>query len=141
MESPRSEPRLLNISALVIEDDRESATLLKAILEPWGVFVVSASSAEEAKGMLATVRFEVILSDIDLPGEDGLTFVRWLRQCADTRIDKIPAIALTFNYEDVDARTAREAGFDVFLRKPVDPDQLPHIVALLVASRDDDSPD
>lgn len=135
MESPRSEPGLLDISALVIEDDHESASLLQAILEPWGVVMMRTSSAEEAQMMLATVRPDIILCDIDLPGADGLTFVRWLRESSDPRLDKIPAIALTFRYEDVDARTAREAGFDVFLHKPVDPDQLPHIVALLVASR------
>ena len=134
MESPRSEPGVLNISALVIEDDHASASLLQAILAPWGVVVVRASSAEEAQVMLATVRPDVILCDIDLPGADGLSFARWLRESSDSRrLDKIPAIALTFRYEDVDARTAREAGFDVFLHKPVDPDQLPHIIALLVA--------
>jgi CheY-like chemotaxis protein len=45
----------------------------------------------------------------------------------------VPAIAMTAAYEDIDARTARSAGFDVFLRKPIDPDQLPHTVALLVS--------
>jgi CheY-like chemotaxis protein len=135
MESPHSTPDLLNISALVIEDDHESSSLLQAILEPWGVRVMRTSSAEEAQVMLATLRPDIVLCDIDLPGADGLTFVRWLRASPDTRLHKIPAIAMTFRYEDVDARTARAAGFDVFLRKPIDPDQLPHVVALLVASR------
>lgn len=135
MEFPPSTSDRLDMSALVIEDDQESASLLQAILEPWGVFVVRASSAEEAQLMLTTVRPEVILCDIDLPGADGLAFVRWLRASPERRLRTIPAIAMTFRYEDVDGRTAREAGFDVFLRKPVDPDQLPHIVALLVATK------
>jgi CheY-like chemotaxis protein len=135
MESPRPTPDLLNISALAIEDDRESVSLLRAVLEPWGVLVVTTSSTEEAQRMLATLRPDIVLCDIDLPGADGLTFVRWLRESSDARLHKTPAIAMTFRYEDVDARTARAAGFDVFLRKPIDPDQLPHIVALLVASR------
>jgi CheY-like chemotaxis protein len=135
MESPRPTPDLLNISALVIEGDRESASLLQAVLEPWGVRVVTTSSTEEAQRMLATFRPDIVLCDIDLPGADGLTFMRWLRASSDARLDKTPAIAMTFRYDDVDARTARAAGFDVFLRKPIDPDQLPHIVALLVASK------
>jgi CheY-like chemotaxis protein len=40
---------------------------------------------------------------------------------------------MTAAYEDIDARIARDAGFDVFLRKPIDPDQLPHTVAVLLA--------
>lgn len=135
MDSPRSKPALLNVSALVIEDDRESVSLLQAILAPWGVAVMTTSFTEEAQAMLATIRPDIILCDIDVPGVDGLTFVRWLRESPDARINTIPAIAMTCRYEDVDARTAREAGFDVFLRKPVDPDQLPHIVALLVTSK------
>jgi CheY-like chemotaxis protein len=134
MDFPGSEPGVLNISALVVEDDRESARLLRAILEPWGVVIMSVSSAEEAQATVATVHPDVILCDINLPGADGLTFVRWLRQHVDARLQRIPAIAMTFRYEDVDARTAREAGFDVFLQKPIDPDQLPHLVALLVAA-------
>jgi CheY-like chemotaxis protein len=51
----------------------------------------------------------------------------------DGRVRDIPAIAMTAAYEDIDARSARDAGFDVFLRKPIDPDQLPHTVALLLA--------
>ena len=135
MESPRPTRDLLNILALVIEDDRESASLLQAALEPWGVRVVKTSSTEEAQGVLAALRPDIVLCDIDLPGADGLTFVRWLRESSDARLHKIPAIAMTLRYEDVDARTARAAGFDVFLRKPIDPDQLPHVVALLVISR------
>ena len=47
----------------------------------------------------------------------------------------MPVIATTVAYEDIDARTARAAGFDVFLRKPLDPDQLLHVVAFLVGAR------
>jgi CheY-like chemotaxis protein len=139
MPDPNSRSTRLNISALVIEDHAESARLLEAVLEPWGVVVITTTTAEEAELMLEAVRPDVILCDIVLPGSDGLTFVRRLRQCSDNRLKSTPAIALTAAYEDVDARTARKAGFDVFLRKPVDPDQLPHIVAFLVSQNDRDA--
>jgi CheY-like chemotaxis protein len=63
-----------------------------------------------------------------------LTFIAELRNSRNARLSKIPVIATTVSYEDMDARRAREAGFDVFLRKPLEPDHLPKIVALLLAA-------
>jgi CheY-like chemotaxis protein len=82
---------------------------------------------------MRVARPDVILCDIAVRGTDAFSFIRRLRNSTDTKLNKIPAIATTVAYEDIDARTARAAGFDVFLRKPLDPDQLPHIVALLIA--------
>jgi CheY-like chemotaxis protein len=64
-----------------------------------------------------------------LPGENGLEFIRWLRGhgpgCA------VPAIAVTFFSELFGVREARAAGYDVFLRKPIDPTDIVHVVATL----------
>jgi len=125
----------LDIAALVIDDDQGSLHLLHAILEAWDVVLIDAASVEEAKIMLNVIRPDIILCDIMLPGGGGLNFVRWLRHRAVVEFRTIPAIAMTSRYDLVNARTAREAGFDVFMLKPIDPDQLPHIVALLVAGR------
>ena len=123
----------LDIAALVIEPNAESARLVQAVLEPWGVTVVTASSTAEAEVMVTAVWPDVILCDIQPPEADALRFIQRLRSSADSRVRNIPAIAMTAAYEDIDARTARGAGFDVFLHKPIDPDQLPHTVALLLA--------
>jgi CheY-like chemotaxis protein len=120
--------------ALVIERDPESVKLLKAVLERWDIAITSATSTAEAEEIIRAVRPDVILCDIAVRGTDALAFIRRLRNSADTNLSKIPAIATTVSYEDVDARTARAAGFDVFIRKPLDPDQLPHIVTLLMAA-------
>jgi CheY-like chemotaxis protein len=125
----------LDVSALVIERNTESARLVRAVLEPWGVAVITTSSMAEAQSMVAAVRPDIILCDVHPPHAEGLEFIRWLRTSADVALQEIPAIAMTAAYEDIDARTARRAGFDVFLRKPIDPDQLPHTVALLLARR------
>ena len=122
----------LEISALLIERDAESAKLIQVVLEPWGVTVVIVASIREAEIMIATVRPDIILCDIVAPHGDGLEFIRRLRTSRDIKLKNIPAIAITAAYEDVDARAARAAGFDVFIRKPIDPDQLPHTVALLI---------
>jgi CheY-like chemotaxis protein len=119
--------------ALVIEEDPESVKLLKAILERWDIAISPVTSTAKAEEMLRTVLPDVILCDIGVRGTDALTFIRWLRSSGDPKLSKMPVIGMTVLYEDIDARTARAAGFDVFLRKPLDPDQLPHVVALLIA--------
>ena len=69
------------IEVLVLEDHGESLALLHAVLEPAGMRLTSARSTEEAMRLLLRdgVRPDVILSDLILPGQDGLVFLRWLR--------------------------------------------------------------
>jgi CheY-like chemotaxis protein len=119
--------------ALVIERDAESVKLVKAILERWDFAIRSAASTTEAVDMIRAVRPHIILCDITTPITDAFAFIRDLRGSPDTTGNKVPVIATTTSYEDIDARTARAAGFDVFLRKPLDPDQLPQIVSRLIA--------
>jgi CheY-like chemotaxis protein len=123
----------LDVAALVIEPNLESARLVQAVLEPWGVAVITTSSTAEAQLLVAAVRPDIVLCDLHPPLAEGLRFIQWLRSSADGHLRHIPAIATTAAYEDIDARSARGAGFDVFLRKPIDPDQLPHTVAFLLA--------
>ena len=125
--------RTLDVTALVIEPNVESARLVQAVLEPWGVAVITASSTAEAELIAKAIHPDIILCDIEPPYAAGLRFIESLRTSSDGDLRRIPAIAMTAAYEDIDARTARAAGFDVFLRKPIDADQLPHTVALLVA--------
>lgn len=125
-------PRLPETCALVVEDHPESASLLRAILEPCGMAVVTVRSAAEAEVMLKAIRPEVILCDIVLPGEDELSFVRRLRQHEDSGIRSIPTIAMTAFFERIEAHTAHQAGFDILMKKPVDPEQVQVVVARLV---------
>jgi CheY-like chemotaxis protein len=126
---------LPTIVALVVDGDRRSAEFVRAVLEPRGISVVRVQSAEEADLMLAAITPEVLLCDIALPGEDGLSFMRRLRKATAPAIRNVPTIAMTAAYGKFDARAVREAGFDVFLRKPPDPEQLADTVVLLVANR------
>jgi CheY-like chemotaxis protein len=121
--------------ALVIERDPESVKLVKAILERWDFAVSSAASIAEAGSMIRAVRPHIILCDITAPIADAFAFIRGLRSSSDATLYRMPVIATTVAYEDIVARTARAAGFDVLLRKPLDPDNLLHIVALLVGAR------
>lgn len=120
--------------ALVIDKDSESVKLLRAILERWDFAISSATSTAEAMDMIRAVRPSIILCDIAAPITDAFSFIRDLRSVSDERLKKMPVVATTTQYEEVDAATARSAGFDVLIRKPLDPDQLPHIISLLLAT-------
>lgn len=125
-------PRLIDVTALVVERDRESLRLLEAILEPIGVFVVAAQTAAEADLMLHAVLPDIIVCDLVLPSGDGLSLIRRVRKHPDARVRLIPAVAMTTMYEDITAADAQDAGFDVYLRKPIDPEQLPRTIEALV---------
>ena len=123
-------PILSGVKALVVDDHRDSVVLLAAALEPFGVGVVSAASAAEARQLLSSAEVDVIVCDLGLPGENGLEFIRWMRARSARR--DVPAIAVTFFPERFGVRESRAAGFDVFLRKPIDPTDIVHVVATLV---------
>ena len=120
--------------ALVVDRDAESIKLVRAVLEKSDFAVISAATIDKARDVLKAARPDVIMCDVGVPPVEALAFIRTLRGSADVKLNRIPAIATTVAYEDIDARTVRAAGFDVLLRKPLDPDHLPEIVALLVAA-------
>ena len=81
------------------------------------------------EGVDAAVRFrpEVVLCDLGLPGMDGFTVATVLRQRADTRCARL--IAITGYGRDEDRRRSLEAGIDLHLTKPVDPEELQPLLA------------
>jgi CheY-like chemotaxis protein len=121
---------LSDITALVVDDHHDSVQLLAAALEPFGAAVVAAGSAAEARALLNATDVDIVVCDLGLPGENGLEFIRWLRARDSCRA--VPAIAVTFFSERFGVREARAAGYDVFLRKPIDPTDIVHVVATLV---------
>jgi CheY-like chemotaxis protein len=114
----------------VVDDHHDSVQLLVAALEPYGALVLAAGSAPEARALLSATDVDIIVCDLGLPGENGLELIRWVR--ARSAGHEVPAIAVTFFAERFGVREARAAGFDVFLRKPIDPTDIAHVVAALV---------
>ncbi len=110
---------------LVVEDDPDNQILLRTILKK-SYEVRIASSADEARRELVddtAPPIELILMDWSLKGdEDGVTLTRNLRM--DDRYKKMPVVALTAHASDEDRSFAKATGFDAFLGKPVDRDEL-----------------
>lgn len=119
------------VATLVIDDDRDWIEFVRAALAPFGARIVAARSADEARSILQTITPDVIIADLLLPGDNGLRFIHWLRHESHLHGANTPAIAVTSVYEQFRPEEAEAAGFNMFLRKPVDPMELVGAVALL----------
>jgi PAS domain S-box-containing protein len=107
---------------LVIEDDGAVADSMRTLLDLHGHIVEIANSGETGIASAKTFRPEVLLCDVGLPGMNGYEVARALR--ADPELGRIHLIAMTGYGSEEDRLATEEAGFDLHLTKPVDPDRL-----------------
>jgi CheY-like chemotaxis protein len=121
---------LRGVRVLVVEDEEDARDLVAAVLRRAGADVLTAVSVSEALALCDRERPDVVLSDLEMPGEDGYSLIRKLRASPDPHLAGLPAAALTAYAGYEDAKRAREAGFEVHLPKPV---QAPELVAVLAA--------
>lgn len=111
-----------NLTVLVIEDDKTSMALTKLLLESQGYRVVEAATAEEGIRMAKESIPSIIITDIALPGMDGLVATSILKSAPQTK--HIPVIALTAHAMKGDKEKTLEAGCDAYLSKPFNKDSL-----------------
>ena len=104
---------------LIVDDDREILKLLKYFFSTQGYRVTSVQNGKEMKKALEDWSIDLIILDLMLPGEDGLTL------CRDLRVNsKIPIIMLTAMGEEMDRIIGLEMGADDYLSKPFHPREL-----------------
>jgi CheY-like chemotaxis protein len=103
---------------LLVEDNEANQMLARAVLELEGFEVRVAGSAEEARAELRGGRPSLILMDVQLPGEDGLSLTRALK--ADPETASIPVVALTAHAMSGDRSLAIHAGCKGYIAKPID---------------------
>jgi PAS domain S-box-containing protein len=122
-------PKLLaGLSVLIVDDDVDACAMLQIILAERGALVHQAHSCDGALQALATCRADVLVSDIGMPGKDGLDLIRAVRQAEGTA-HRLPAIALTAFARSQDEAQALAAGFDVHCAKPLRPLALIRLIA------------
>ena len=121
-----SQHRLSGLTVLIVEDEDDSRDVLRIHLENHGATVIPAESAAVAHERLlnADALPDLIISDIGMPHEDGLTFVKRVRSSNDQRIAAIPAIALSAFATSEFKANALECGFQRYVAKPFDPEAL-----------------
>ena len=110
---------LPGIHVVIVDDNDDARELLTHVLEYCGAVVTCVGSAEDALGVLGRVRADVLVSDLAMPRMDGYALIRSVREMPAERGGTVPAIAITAFAEDYDSGKAHEAGFDAYLRKPL----------------------
>jgi CheY-like chemotaxis protein len=129
--APESTPQfdLTGLRVLVVDDEPDTLDLLRRVLGDSHAQVVAAPSVEAALATLGAFTPHVLISDVSMPGRDGYELIRAVRSTSGP--GDLPAAALTAYARPEDAARAREAGFQMHLSKPVEPDQLVRAVAHL----------
>jgi signal transduction histidine kinase/DNA-binding NarL/FixJ family response regulator len=129
---PRDSRSVRGLRILLLDDEPAVLEALALILRGEGCHVVKCRSVSRALMALRRGRWDAIISDIAMPGADGYSFMRRLRDLAPPG-RHLPAIALTAHARAQDEVRAIEAGFDVHLPKPVEADDLVDTIANIVA--------
>ncbi len=120
-------PAGLNI--LAIDDEEYNRQLLKAMLKDYKVNIVEAINAEDGLMFFGKLDFDIVLTDIRLPGMSGMDLTRKIRQFKDKQKAAVPVIALTASVTQNDQEVYQKAGMDDFLPKPVKEEDLVRMIA------------
>jgi CheY-like chemotaxis protein len=114
---------MLHRTALVIEDDPTCSELIQMVLQRVpGLAVLAVTNAADARDSLAgSQAYALIVTDVNLPGEDGLSFVQALRELPDR--SAVPVIVTTSSCDKEIRRRADSIGVQAFFEKPFSPSQ------------------
>ena len=112
---------------LVVEDNPMNLELIKFLLEDQECIIYEATNAQEALDQTKSDEFDLILMDIQLPGMDGLTATKLIRE--DPKNKNVPIIALTAYAMKGDEERVKGAGCDGYIAKPIDTEKFLQEVA------------
>jgi two-component system phosphate regulon response regulator OmpR len=112
-------PNINDAHILIVDDDERIRGLLQKFLARNGFWVTTARDAEHARKLLKGLDFDLLVLDVMMPGEDGLTLTRSLRETLTT-----PILLLTAKAETNERILGLEAGADDYLTKPFEPKEL-----------------
>ena len=119
-----SAPRLDGIRVLIVDDEPDTREIMARELVGCGALVTQAGSSEDALEILEGEEVDILLADIAMPDEDGYALIRKVRASTRPRLAAIPAAAVTAHARDDERRQALDAGFQLHMAKPVEPEHL-----------------
>lgn len=123
-------PMLRGLKVLLVDDEPDARELLRSLLADCGAVPMQASSALEALEAMSG-NPDVLVSDIGMPSVDGYELIRRIRALPPEQGGRTPAAALTAYARAEDRRLALNAGFEMFVPKPVEPAEFLAVVATL----------
>ncbi|HEV7920340.1 MAG TPA: ATP-binding protein [Thermoanaerobaculia bacterium] len=114
----RPHEKLRSLRVLLVEDDETTRTLLSTVLGSFGAIVTAASCATDAEAALRTFEPQILITDIEMPGNDGVSLLHVLRGLKSATL---PAIAVSGYADEASRDRVLAAGFNGFVAKPLDP--------------------
>ncbi|KOP26407.1 chemotaxis protein CheY [Hapalosiphon sp. MRB220] len=127
-----AESSLNSLQVLVVDDDTDTREYVVTVLQDAGAEVTAVSSVQLALLAIAKSLPDILISDISMPEEDGYSLIRKIRTMQPEQGGNLPAIALTAYARSQDCQQALDAGFQMYVTKPVEPNQLINSVAKLI---------
>jgi len=125
---------LAGVHVLFVDDQAPARELANVIFSNAGAGILIASSAREALAILATEQVDIVVTDIGMPEVDGYGLIQEIRRRDTLRGRRTPVIALTAYRGQDDQERVHAAGFDGYLRKPMDASLLTATVATVIAA-------
>jgi signal transduction histidine kinase/ActR/RegA family two-component response regulator len=136
MSTPLLSTRLRGKRILIVDDEPDSRILITSTLKLHSAETRDASSAAQALSILDGWHPDLIITDIGMPGEDGYDLIRKVRERSADQGGVIPAVALTAYVSPGDSAHASAAGFQMYIAKPVGPDELTAAIVELTKEPD-----
>jgi two-component system, sensor histidine kinase and response regulator len=127
----------IGLHILVAEDNHVNQIVAVRILERMGHSVIVANNGHEALSLLAQQTFDLVLMDIQMPGMDGLTATKKIRDDEMQSHSHMPIIALTAHAMKGDLEHCLEGGMDGYVSKPINQKELEEAIAKVVGSGSD----
>jgi signal transduction histidine kinase len=126
-------PDLNGLRVLVLDDEPDAREAIAAVLEGCSAQVTAVATVREALAAVERGAAQVVVSDIAMPSEDGYGFIVGLRRLPPDRGGTLPVIALTAHAGFEERQRILAAGFDHYLAKPIEPQELAATVARIAA--------
>ncbi|MBO4216518.1 MAG: response regulator [Clostridia bacterium] len=120
------------VKALVVDDEPLNITVARDILRRYGINVTAVYSGKDAVETCSHETFDIIFMDHMMPGMDGIEAMRRIRSGGYGSAKSIPIVALTANAGSIARETFRTAGFDGFVAKPIDTQELERALRTLL---------
>jgi CheY-like chemotaxis protein len=132
-DGPDARSALAGLRVLLVDDDSEALDLVVAIVSAAGAVVRACASAPEALDAVRAWRPDVLVADIEMPGEDGYWLISRVRALPEAEGGRTAAVALTAYGRSNDRVRSLSAGYNMHVPKPVDPGELTAIIASVSA--------
>lgn len=119
-------------SILVLDDSASVRDAIRSVLTGLGHVVKEAANGVQGIGLAEHAQFDLILTDLNMPEMDGLTFIQHIRQLP--RHNGVPIVFITTESSPAMMQQAKKAGATGWIVKPFSPDQLGRVVTKVLAS-------